>query len=139
MDPKLGREFNKEEAKRIIKVALLCTNASPVLRPTMSEAVSMLEGKTDVEEISDPGIYGDAFANDLRFKPLKAFQEQIRSKSNNAAEKQGKDSSDALQTEPFTSTSAHDLSQRNPESLTISSHDLYKINPDSTDSSNFFP
>lgn len=138
MDPKLGSEFNKEEAKRIIKVALLCTNASPVLRPTMSEAVSMLEGNTDVEEISDPGIYGDAFANDLRFKPLKALQEQIRSKSTNVAEKQGKDSSDALQTKPSTSTSAHDLSQGNPESLIISSHDLYKINPESADSSNIF-
>jgi hypothetical protein len=44
VDPKLGSEFNKEEAIRMIKVALLCTNPSPALRPTMSAVVSMLEG-----------------------------------------------------------------------------------------------
>lgn len=141
MDEKLGNEFNEEEAKRIIKIALLCTNASPVLRPTMSEVVSMLEGNTVVEElISDPGIFGDEYGNDLRFKPLKAYHQQVQ-KKNNEAEKQGKNStSDALQTEPSTSTSAHDLYQINPESLTISGQDLYQINTESmtiSDSSTF--
>jgi len=41
VDPKLQSEFNKEEAERMIKAALLCTNASPSLRPAMSEVVSM--------------------------------------------------------------------------------------------------
>ncbi|KAE8715028.1 putative LRR receptor-like serine/threonine-protein kinase [Hibiscus syriacus] len=36
VDPKLGTKFDKEEATRITKVALLCTNPSPALRPTMS-------------------------------------------------------------------------------------------------------
>ncbi|KAJ6296977.1 hypothetical protein OIU78_022659 [Salix suchowensis] len=35
----------------MINVALLCTNQSPTLRPIMSTVVSMLEGKTDVEEL----------------------------------------------------------------------------------------
>jgi hypothetical protein len=48
VDPKLQSEFNKEEAERIIKLALLCTNASPSLRPAMSEVVSMLEGQTNI-------------------------------------------------------------------------------------------
>ncbi|KAJ0082183.1 hypothetical protein Patl1_10382 [Pistacia atlantica] len=39
VDPKLEHEFNKEEAERMIKVALLCSNASPELRPTMSEVM----------------------------------------------------------------------------------------------------
>jgi hypothetical protein len=60
VDPKLQSEFNKEEAERMIKLALLCTNASPSLRPAMSEVVSMLEGQTNIQEmILDPSIYGD--------------------------------------------------------------------------------
>lgn len=42
VDPKLGSNLNKEKAMRMIKVALLCTNPSPTLRPTMSAVVSML-------------------------------------------------------------------------------------------------
>ena len=33
VDPELESGFHKEEALRMIKVALLCTNPSPVLRP----------------------------------------------------------------------------------------------------------
>nr|POE70750.1 putative leucine-rich repeat receptor-like serine/threonine-protein kinase [Quercus suber] len=75
VDPKLGLEFNKEEVLRMIKVALLCTNPSPALMPTMTSIVSMLEGKTVVDELArDPSIYGhewsfgafrDQFAQDL--------------------------------------------------------------------------
>ncbi|XP_021801083.1 probable LRR receptor-like serine/threonine-protein kinase At1g07650 [Prunus avium] len=60
VDPKLGSQFNKEEAMRMIKVALLCANPSPALRPTMSAVVSMLEGQTIVHEVKiNPSIYGD--------------------------------------------------------------------------------
>ncbi|GLT52539.1 hypothetical protein SLA2020_258740 [Shorea laevis] len=60
VDPRLGTEFNKEEAIRMIKVALLCTNPSPALRPVMSSVVSMLEGKTHVPElIMDPTTFSD--------------------------------------------------------------------------------
>ncbi|KAK3003671.1 hypothetical protein RJ639_018368 [Escallonia herrerae] len=60
MDPRLGSSFNQEEAIRIIKVALLCTNRSPVLRPTMSAVVGMLQGHISVQELNmDPSIYGD--------------------------------------------------------------------------------
>ena len=59
VDPELGLEFNKEEVLRMIKVDLLCTNPSPALRPTMTSVVSMLEGKTVVDESAwDPSIYG---------------------------------------------------------------------------------
>ncbi|KAK4589474.1 hypothetical protein RGQ29_020160 [Quercus rubra] len=68
VDPKLGSEFSKEEVLRMIKVALLCTNPSPALRPTMTAVVSMLEGKTVVDEVArDPGIYGDEW----RFEALR--------------------------------------------------------------------
>ena len=55
VDRRLGSNFNKEEAIVMINVALLCTNVSPTLRPTMSSVVSMLEGKTVVQElVSEP-------------------------------------------------------------------------------------
>lgn len=58
VDPMLEPEYNKEEALRMIRVALLCTNASPSLRPTMSQVVSMLEGKSVIEESAiDPNTY----------------------------------------------------------------------------------
>ncbi|KAG7037457.1 putative LRR receptor-like serine/threonine-protein kinase, partial [Cucurbita argyrosperma subsp. argyrosperma] len=51
VDPRLGPNFNKGEALRMIKIALHCTNISPAARPNMSSVVSMLEGKQDIEGI----------------------------------------------------------------------------------------
>ncbi|XP_035543106.1 probable LRR receptor-like serine/threonine-protein kinase RFK1 [Juglans regia] len=71
VDPKLGSEFKMEEAIRMIKVALLCTNPSPALRPTMSAIVSMLEGQTTVDDvIMDPSLYGDEYK-------FRALREQL--------------------------------------------------------------
>nr|XP_043626685.1 probable LRR receptor-like serine/threonine-protein kinase At1g07650 [Erigeron canadensis] len=57
VDPDLGSEYSSEEAMTILNVALLCTNASPTLRPTMSQAMNMLEGRTNVQDmLSDPGF-----------------------------------------------------------------------------------
>ncbi|KAI3697747.1 hypothetical protein L6452_30844 [Arctium lappa] len=72
-DEKLGSEINKEEAETMVKVALLCTNGSPSMRPTMSEVVSMLEGRTCVPEIV-PEASG--YTTDLRFKAMRDFQER---------------------------------------------------------------
>ncbi|CAH8332538.1 unnamed protein product [Eruca vesicaria subsp. sativa] len=59
VDPVLQGDFNKKEAVRMIKVALVCTNSSPSLRPTMSEVVQMLEGEKEITQVlSDPGLYG---------------------------------------------------------------------------------
>lgn len=59
VDPMLGGDFNRKEAVRMIKVALVCTSSSSSLRPTMSEAVKMLEGEIKITEVmSDPGLYG---------------------------------------------------------------------------------
>ncbi|CAH8299405.1 unnamed protein product [Eruca vesicaria subsp. sativa] len=58
VDPKLEGDFNMKEVERMIKVALVCTNSSPSLRPTMSEAVQMLEGEMEITQVmSDPGLY----------------------------------------------------------------------------------
>ncbi|KAF2302934.1 hypothetical protein GH714_011345 [Hevea brasiliensis] len=60
VDARLGSQFNKEEAVRMIKVALLCTFSSPALRPTMSEVVRMLEGRASVHElVVSHGMYAE--------------------------------------------------------------------------------
>ena len=51
VDPRLGSNFNKEEVILTIHVALLCTNASPTIRPSMSTVVSMLEGRVVNKEL----------------------------------------------------------------------------------------
>ncbi|WJX67811.1 hypothetical protein P8452_52247 [Trifolium repens] len=51
VDERLGEEFKKEEAMIMINVALLCTHVSLTHRPTMSSVVSMLEGKSVVQEV----------------------------------------------------------------------------------------
>ncbi|KAJ4894853.1 putative LRR receptor-like serine/threonine-protein kinase [Raphanus sativus] len=58
VDPTLEGDFNIKEAVRMIKVAFVCTNSSPSLRPAMSEAVQMLQGEIEITEVmSDPGLY----------------------------------------------------------------------------------
>ncbi|PON58301.1 Phosphorylase kinase, gamma catalytic subunit [Trema orientale] len=59
-------EFDEEEVRRIIGVALLCTQTSPTVRPSMSRVVAMLSGDTDVStEISRPGYLADWKFNDV--------------------------------------------------------------------------
>ncbi|KAM3222363.1 putative LRR receptor-like serine/threonine-protein kinase [Capsicum annuum] len=57
VDPDLGSDYSSEEAIVLLNVALLCTNASPTLRPTMSQVVSMLQGQILVQDVlSEPGM-----------------------------------------------------------------------------------
>ncbi|KAI4323059.1 hypothetical protein L6164_022695 [Bauhinia variegata] len=51
IDERLDSDFNEEEAIVMINVALLCTNPSQKLRPTMSSVVRMLESRTVVQEL----------------------------------------------------------------------------------------
>ncbi|XP_030480448.2 probable LRR receptor-like serine/threonine-protein kinase At1g07650 [Cannabis sativa] len=81
VDPKLGTKFNKEEAKRMIEVALLCTNPSPALRPAMSTAVSMLEGRIPVLTLSlQPSVHGDQ----SRFQALSEYMDHLRDTNSEA-------------------------------------------------------
>ncbi|KAG8067593.1 hypothetical protein GUJ93_ZPchr0005g15990 [Zizania palustris] len=50
VDPSL-MEFNKDEALRVILVALQCTQGSPHQRPSMSKVVGMLTGEVEVAEV----------------------------------------------------------------------------------------
>ncbi|OMP01143.1 hypothetical protein COLO4_12134 [Corchorus olitorius] len=44
-----SNEYEAEEAKRVIEIALMCTQSTPALRPTMSEVVVLLKSKGSIE------------------------------------------------------------------------------------------
>ncbi|KAM3361989.1 putative LRR receptor-like serine/threonine-protein kinase [Capsicum galapagoense] len=52
VDPKLGTDYSWTEASAILELAMMCTNPSPTLRPTMSEVVNVIEGKTKIKTTS---------------------------------------------------------------------------------------
>lgn len=59
-------EFNEEEVKRVIAIAFLCTQASPLLRPSMSRVVGMLSGDIEVATVtSKPGYLTDWKFDDI--------------------------------------------------------------------------
>ncbi|KAL7234192.1 hypothetical protein ACSBR1_017730 [Camellia fascicularis] len=61
-------EFHEEEVKRVIGVALLCTQTSPMLRPSMSHVVGMLSGDFELSAITTrPGYLTDWNFNDNQF------------------------------------------------------------------------
>ncbi|XP_017980176.1 PREDICTED: probable LRR receptor-like serine/threonine-protein kinase At1g56130 isoform X2 [Theobroma cacao] len=61
-------EFNEEEVKRVIGIALLCTQASPMRRPSMSRVVAMLLGDAEVSRVvSKPGYLTDWKFDDTSF------------------------------------------------------------------------
>jgi len=44
-------EYDAEEMKKIIEIALLCTQATAAMRPTMSELIVLLKSKSLVEHL----------------------------------------------------------------------------------------
>ena len=119
VDPKLEYDFDKDEAIRMIKVAILCTNPSPALRPTMSSVLSMLEGQTPVHDLlMDPSIYGD----EERFTALREQFNQIALRSPTATHS----------LIPSSDAKSSDLYKVNPSSMTISGNDIYPISESQT-------
>lgn len=60
VDPRLS-EFEEEEVKKVIQVALLCTQMQPSVRPPMSGVVAMLLGQGHTNVIlSKPGYFTDS-------------------------------------------------------------------------------
>ncbi|KAK1557648.1 hypothetical protein Q3G72_028744 [Acer saccharum] len=129
VDPMLEDKFDKEEAEKMIRVALLCSNADPALRPTMSEVVSMLESQTIVQEVaSDPGIYGA----DLQIKQLKGYYQQMQDQSSSGSSAPNFASERTVI--GSSTTSANDLYTVNSESIysiNKSAQDLYSVNSES--------
>ncbi|KAL8511718.1 hypothetical protein ACS0TY_018229 [Phlomoides rotata] len=82
VDPRLGSQYNKEEVERIVKIALVCTNATPSIRPSMSEVVQMIDGNMAVpDELPE----GSPYTTDVRFNSLKEFQDKRRRESSSGS------------------------------------------------------
>ncbi|CAL9219095.1 unnamed protein product [Arabidopsis halleri] len=74
IDDELG-EYNMEEVKRMIGVALLCTQSSHALRPPMSRVVAMLSGDAEVNDAtSKPGYLTDCIYDDTTSSSYSGFQ-----------------------------------------------------------------
>ncbi|KAM1244859.1 hypothetical protein ACFX2I_036123 [Malus domestica] len=56
VDPRLT-EFDETEATRLIRVALMCTQGSPMARPSMSRVVAMLSGDIDIGTVMSKPSY----------------------------------------------------------------------------------
>jgi len=60
MDPDIESTCSKEEVLRVIEVALLCTQAVPTMRPSMSRVVAMLTSDTEgIPAATRPGYIKD--------------------------------------------------------------------------------
>ncbi|KAK6932000.1 Protein kinase domain [Dillenia turbinata] len=82
VDPKVAA-FDESEAFRIIGVAFLCTQASPVLRPPMSRVVAMLTGDIEVKAVTSKPSY----LTDWNFKDItRSFMDDNDSESKLAKE-----------------------------------------------------
>ncbi|CAN6584623.1 unnamed protein product [Malus baccata var. baccata] len=62
-------EFDETEATRLIRVALLCTQGSPMARPSMSRVVAMLSGDIDMGTVMSKPNY----LTDYNFKDVTTF------------------------------------------------------------------
>ncbi|TKY66275.1 LRR receptor serine/threonine-protein kinase [Spatholobus suberectus] len=51
------QEFDETEVKRVIGISLLCTQASPSMRPSMSRIVAMLSGDVEVTSVTSMPEY----------------------------------------------------------------------------------
>ncbi|KAH1218294.1 putative leucine-rich repeat receptor-like serine/threonine-protein kinase [Glycine max] len=112
VDRRLGSDFNENEVMMMIKVALLCTNTTSNLRPTMSSVLSMLEGKTMIPEfVSDPSEIMDEMK-------LEAMRQHYFQKENERSETQEQNHSLSIEG-PWTASSS-------------SAADLYPVHVDSS-------
>ncbi|KAL6333677.1 hypothetical protein AAG906_028863 [Vitis piasezkii] len=110
VDEALGSEVREEEAEMMVKMAILCTNASPSLRPTMSEVVSMLEGRKPTPDIIlEPNSHNE----DVRFKAIRDFRQEKRNQSLTGIQTQNSTAPTELY---YSSASGVDFCEINPAS-----------------------
>ncbi|KAI9403209.1 hypothetical protein POPTR_001G385400v4 [Populus trichocarpa] len=83
VDPSLGSNYSKIEALRMLNLALLCTNPSPTLRPSMSSAVKMLEGQIPVQA---PIVKRSTMNPDARFKAFELLSHDSQTHVSNGSE-----------------------------------------------------
>ncbi|KAK1382121.1 putative LRR receptor-like serine/threonine-protein kinase [Heracleum sosnowskyi] len=114
VDPRLGSDYHKEEAMRMIQVALLCITPTPALRPIMSSVLAMLQGDIRIQDLNveDPNMHGE---DHYKFQAL-------RDKYNDKL-KRSKSSSQSQSEIPIASS----VNVNDASSSTMSMHDLYPL------------
>ncbi|KAJ6950005.1 hypothetical protein NC651_003854 [Populus alba x Populus x berolinensis] len=83
VDPSLGSNYSKIEALRMLNLALLCTNPSPTLRPSMSSAVKMHEGQIPVQA---PIVKRGTMNQDARFKAFELLSHDSQTHVSNGSQ-----------------------------------------------------
>eukprot|EP00258_Populus_trichocarpa_P031952 XP_024447971.1 probable LRR receptor-like serine/threonine-protein kinase RFK1 isoform X1 [Populus trichocarpa] len=107
VDETLGSEVHIEEAETMVKVALLCTNASPTVRPTMSEVVSMLEGRMAVPD-TRPEL--SSYNEDLRFKAMRDLRQHEQSHRFSGSQRQKSTSIQTFSSSSISENSSYEIS-----------------------------
>ncbi|KAL9403761.1 hypothetical protein Peur_000733 [Populus x canadensis] len=120
VDPRLGSSYSKEEAMKMLNLALLCTNLSPSLRPAMSSVVRMLEGKIPVQA---PIINRGSMDQEARFKAFELLSQDSQTQVSTLSQSSQVQSSSISRDGPWVDSS-YSL-QSNDETK-----DLYPINAD---------
>ncbi|KAL0363007.1 UNVERIFIED_CONTAM: Cold-responsive protein kinase [Sesamum calycinum] len=102
VDASLNGDFDAEQACKFLRIGLLCTQDSPMLRPSMSTVVEMLSGNKDFDEstITKPGLISDFM--DLKIKSNPKPQQHLYHTSSN----QNSSGSDTLDNTTLTSPSS---------------------------------
>ncbi|KAK3424557.1 hypothetical protein EUGRSUZ_F01343, partial [Eucalyptus grandis] len=108
VDQRLGSHFDEKEVLAMIKVALLCTNATAALRPPMSSVVSMLEGKAAVPVLDSEGAI-------ITEETIEAMRKHFKGDEDQAVDENITKSTltDGPRTGAASSTSANDHYTRN--------------------------
>jgi len=74
VDPNLNLDFNEDEVRLIVKVALLCTHVNSSCRPSMSSVLSMLEGRTMVPEFDS---HCSEVMDEMKLEVMREFYSQM--------------------------------------------------------------
>ncbi|KAJ0980753.1 hypothetical protein J5N97_009008 [Dioscorea zingiberensis] len=108
IDTSLNDDLDVEEARRFLKIGLLCTQDASKLRPSMSDVVKMLKGEKDVdtEVITKPGLISDFM--DLKIKHQRKDAEVNTSSSSGMDTSPPSSGTNTRPTITFTSISERD-------------------------------
>ncbi|KAF8110466.1 hypothetical protein N665_0083s0030 [Sinapis alba] len=117
VDPRLGTDYNREEAMTMIHIGILCTSQVPSERPSMSTVVSMLEGSStvNVENLLEASFNKGNEKDEESVTSMKKHYAMINEEEMNMLDQTS--STDG----PFTSSSTS----------TANASDLYPLKPDS--------
>ncbi|CAF1934621.1 unnamed protein product, partial [Brassica napus] len=117
VDPRLGTDYNREEAMTMILIGILCTSQVSSERPSMSTVVSILEGSStvNVEKLLEASFNKGSEKDNESVRAMKKHYAMINEEEMNMLDQ-------TISTDgPFTSSSTS----------TANASDLYPLKPDS--------